>query len=117
MNAWARNPEAIKGFLRAFSKSVKDVIADPVAAVKTVKERDGIIDEKLELRRLKLAISTAIATADARAEGFGEVQKPRLALMASQVADAFGTKTRINPDTIFNSSYLPTKEQRNVLGK
>jgi len=113
----AKNPEAVKGFLRAFSKSVKDVIANPEAAVKTVKERDGIIDDKLELRRLKLAISTAIATPDARAEGFGEVRAPRLALMASQVSDAFGTKVRIDPNAVWNGSYLPSKEQRNVLGK
>ena len=113
----AKNPEAVKGFLRAFAKSVRDVIADPVAAVKTVKERDPIIDDKLELRRLKLAISGSIATPDARAEGFGEIRAPRLALMASQVADAFTTKARIDPNVIFNSSFLPSKEQRNVLGK
>ena len=113
----AKNPEAVKGFLRAFSRAVRDVIADPVAAIKTVKERDGIIDDKLELRRLKLAISTSIVTPDARAEGFGEIRAPRLALMASQVADAFATKNRIDPNVIFNSSFLPSKEQRNVLGK
>ncbi len=113
----SKNPEAVKGFLRAFARAVKDVIADPVAAVKTVKARDGIIDEALEVRRLKLAIATAIATPDARAEGFGEVKAPRLSLMASQVSDAFATKTRIDPATIFNSSFLPSKAQLNVLGK
>ncbi len=112
-----KNPEAVKGFLRAFSKAVKDVVADPDGSIKFVKERDAIIDEALEKRRLKLAISGSIATADARAEGFGDVSAPRLSLMASQVADAFATKERINPDKIWTSAYLPTKEQRNVLGK
>jgi NitT/TauT family transport system substrate-binding protein len=46
------------------------------------------------------------------------VRGPRLSLMASQVADAFGTKERINPDRIFDASYLPTKDARaGVLGK
>ena len=113
--AFARsNPEAVKGFLRAFTRAVKDVLADPDGAIKFVKERDGIIDENLERRRLRLAISSAIDTPDARAEGFGEVRGPRLALMASQVADAFSTRERINPDRIWNGSFLPTKEQRNV---
>ena len=112
-----KNPEAVKAFLRAFTKGAKDVIADPDGAIKFVKERDAIIDETLEKRRLKLAISSSIATADARAEGFGDVRGPRLSLMASQVADSFATKERINPDKIWDGGFLPSKEARNILGK
>lgn len=113
-----KNPEAVKAFLRAFTKAARDVIADPTTAIKVVKERDPIVDEALELRRLKLAIAGSIATADARNEGFGAVNGPRLSLMASQVADAFGTKERINPDRIFDASFLPSKDARmGVLGK
>ena len=42
---------------------------------------------------------------------------PRLALMASQVSDAFATKTRVNPDAVWNGSYLPAKAELNVLPK
>ncbi len=111
------NPEAIKAFLRAFTRGVKEVLADPDAAVKVVKARDPIIDEALEQRRLKLAIAGSIATADARAEGFGEIRAPRLALMASQVADAFGLKERLDPARIFDASFLPAKQDRDILGK
>ena len=109
-----KNPEAVKGFLRAFSKGVKDVIADPKAAVATVKARDGIVNEELELRRLKLALDATVLTPDAKAEGFGSVMGPRLSLMASQVADAYGTKERINPDAIWNGSFLPSAAERNI---
>jgi len=71
----------------------------------------------LERRRLKLAIESSIATADARAEGFGAVNEARLALMASQVADAFSTKTRIDPTTIWNGRFLPSAKERDILGK
>ena len=91
-----KNPEAVKAFLRAFTKGAKEVIANPKAAIAVVKERDGIINSELEERRLKLAIESAIATADAKAEGFGEVKLPRLALMSSQVADAFNTRQAEN---------------------
>jgi NitT/TauT family transport system substrate-binding protein len=111
------NPEAVKAFLRAFTKGARDVLADPDGSVRFVKERDAIIDEALEKRRLRLAIQGSIATADARAEGFGDIRPPRLALMASQVADAFATKDRINPDRIWNGSFLPTAAERNILGK
>ncbi|MDT7834826.1 ABC transporter substrate-binding protein [Aquabacterium sp. OR-4] len=109
-----KNPEAVKAFLRAFAKGAKAVIADPKAAVALVKERDGIANAELEERRLRMAIESSIATADARAEGFGDVKPPRLALMASQVADAYATKGRINPDAVWNGSYLPPAAERDI---
>jgi len=107
-------PEAVKAFLRAFTKGAKDVIADPKAAIEFVKARDGIINSELETRRLKLAIEGSVATADAKAEGFGAVSGPRLALMASQVADAFSTKGRVDPAAVWADGYLPTAAQRDI---
>jgi NitT/TauT family transport system substrate-binding protein len=112
-----RNPEAVTRFLRAFTRGVKDVIADPKAAVQYVKERDGIIDTGLETRRLMLALQNSVVTADARAEGFGDVSGPRLSLMVSQVNDVFGLKERILPDRIFTSAHLPSQAERNIFGK
>ncbi|MEC4720535.1 ABC transporter substrate-binding protein [Noviherbaspirillum sp. CPCC 100848] len=112
-----QKPEAIKGFLRAFAKAARDVMANPEEAIKSVKERDGLIDEKLELRRLKLAIASSIATANAKAEGFGQVSAPRMSLMASQVSDAYNTKTRVDPNAIWNASFLPSKAELNVFPK
>ena len=109
------NPAAIKSFLKAFAKGAKDVMANPAAAINDVKARDGILNVPLEIRRLQLAIDTVINSPDARAEGFGQLKGPRLALMASQVSDAFGTKTRVNPDAVWNGSFLPTTAELNVL--
>ncbi|PUE23444.1 taurine ABC transporter permease [Limnohabitans sp. JirII-29] len=111
------NPAAIKAFLSAFTKGMKDVIADPKAAIETVRARDGIINSELETRRLQLAIDTVINSPDARAEGFGQVKGPRLSLMASQVSDAFNTKNRVNADTIWNGSFLPTAKELDILPK
>jgi NitT/TauT family transport system substrate-binding protein len=109
-----KNPEAVKAFLRAFTKGVKDVIADPKAGIATVKARDGIINEELELRRLKLALDASVLTADARADTFGATNPGRLSLMASQVSDAFGTKERVNAAAIWNGSHLPAAAERDI---
>ena len=109
-----KNPEAVKAFLRAFTKGVKDVIADPKGAIVTLKARDGLVDAALEERRLKLALDATVLTADARAEGFGAVSGPRLSLMASQVSDAFGTKERVKPEAMWNGSFLPSAAERNI---
>jgi NitT/TauT family transport system substrate-binding protein len=109
-----KNPEVVKAFLRAFSKGMREVVADPKAAVAHVKQRDGIVNEELELRRLKMALDHTVLTPDARAEGFGVVNPGRLALMASQVSDAFGTKERVNPNAVWNGSFLPSAAELNI---
>ena len=109
------NPAAIKAFLSAFARGMKDVMARPEDAIQYVKQRDGIINTELETRRLKMCLDSVVNSPDARAEGFGQVVPQRLALMASQVSDAFGTKTRVNPDAVWNGSFLPTKAELNVL--
>jgi NitT/TauT family transport system substrate-binding protein len=108
------NPEAIKAFLSAFTKGAKEVMANPDASIQYVKARDGIINEALEKRRLRMAIADVVASPDARAEGFGAVNPARLSLMASQVSDAFNTKTRVNADAVWNGSFLPAKAELNV---
>jgi NitT/TauT family transport system substrate-binding protein len=109
------NPNAVKAFLAAFAKGAKSAMANPDAAIDHVKARDGIINVELERRRLKLAIDAVVASPDARTEGFGQVVPGRLSLMASQVSDAFNTKTRVNADAVWTAAYLPSKAELNVL--
>lgn len=109
------NPAAVKAFLAAFTKGAKEVMAKPDVAIQYVKNRDGIINIDLEERRLRMAIDAVIASPDARAEGFGQVNPGRLSLMASQVSDAFNTKTRVKVDDAWNGSFLPTKAELNIL--
>ncbi len=111
------NPAAVRAFLKAFAKGVKDVIDDPAKAIEAVKARDGIINTELETRRLKLAIDTVINSPDAHKEGFGQINPPRLALMASQVSDAFNTKNRITVESSWNGSFLPSAKELDILPK
>jgi len=108
-------PEALKAFLRAFTKGAKEVLAQPDVAIAFVKERDGIINVDLEKRRLRMAITDAIASPDARAEGFGQLNAARLSLMASQVSDTYGTKTRVDAGAVWNGSFLPSAAELNIL--
>jgi NitT/TauT family transport system substrate-binding protein len=111
------NPAAVKAFLAAFTKGAKDVINNPAAAIADVKARNEIINVELETRRLQLAIDTVINNASGREEGFGQISGPRLSLMASQVSDAFNTKTRVKVDDIWNGSFLPSAKELDILPK
>jgi len=111
------NPAALKAFLSAFAKGAKEVMAEPAAAIEAVKARDGIINPALETRRLQLAIDSVVASPDARKEGFGRADPARLSLMASQVSDAYATKTRVDAKAIWNPALLPSAAELDILPK
>ena len=90
-------------------------MANPAATIETVKARDGIINVALETRRLQLAVDSVVASPDARKEGFGQIVPGRMALMASQVSDAYGTKNRVDVKQVWNGSMLPGAAELNIL--
>jgi NitT/TauT family transport system substrate-binding protein len=110
-------PEAVKAFLRAFTKGMKDVLADPDGAIKYVKERDALVDEVLEKRRLRLAIDSTIITPEGKADGFGAIRPARMSDMVTQVSSAFDLKSPVKAEAIFDSSYLPAKADRMIYPK
>ena len=111
------NGPAVKAFLAAFAKGAKEVMVNPAAAIGVVKERDGIINVALETRRLQMAIDAVVASPDARKEGFGLINPARMALMASQVSDAYKTKTRVDVGAVWNGSVLPDAKELDILPK
>ena len=110
-------PEAVRGFLRAFTRAVRDVLSDPDGSIRYVKERDALIDEALERRRLHLAIQSVIATPVAKADGIGGTTPQRLSDMIAQVSTAFELKNKVSPEQVFNASFLPPKAERMVFSK
>jgi NitT/TauT family transport system substrate-binding protein len=110
-------PEAVRAFLRAFTRGARDLLADPDGAIRYVKERDALVDDALEKRRMRLAIETAIDTPTARRDGIGSVTKARMDGMVTQVSSAFDIKNPVRSDQVFNDAFLPPKADRLVFGK
>lgn len=107
----AENPKAIEAFLRAFNRALKDTIANPDAAVKAVMERNPLLNETDEVEKLKL-IMEFMDTPNTRSDGLGSIRKIKLDNQVDDIVAAFGLKTRVSPDGIFNSSYLPSRGAR-----
>lgn len=108
------NPEAVKGFLRAFNRALEHTLADPEGAIAYVHARDGLIDRELETRRLKLAIESVIDTEEARAHGAGAVDETRLANAIQLVADAYDLPEVPSAERVFTSRYLPERTERMI---
>ena len=109
--------EAVRAFLKAFAKGAKEAIADPQAAIASLKAKDGLVNVPLEVKRLKLTIDTAIDSKGAREEGFGQLRTERLGLMAEQVAKAYETKNPVPAQAVWNGSFLPSAAELDILPK
>ncbi len=107
------------GFLRAFTRGAKEVIADPDAAIKFVKDREPLIDAEVEKQRLRLALQVPIATPAAKAKGLGigGAEKANLDRMVREIVSAFGLKLSPNPDLMFNAGFMPPKPERMIFPK
>ena len=109
----AENPEAVRGFLRAVNRAIKEVVANPEAFIGLVKQRDPLVTEATELKRLKMMLEF-VDTPVARREGLGGINKLRFDSTIDRVVAAFGIKSTVSPDGIFNSSYLPAARERRL---
>jgi NitT/TauT family transport system substrate-binding protein len=107
------NPEAVRGFLRAINRAIKEVVANPDAHIGLVKQRDPLVTEATELKRLKMMIEF-VDTPVARKNGIGGIDKLRFDNTIDRVVAAFGIKNQVSPDGIFNSSFLPPSGQRKL---
>lgn len=108
----AENPQAVRGFLRALNRGIKETIADPRASVRYVKERDGIIDAALEERRLRFFLDNFVATPKAKALGIGSVEPDRLKSNVAQITEAFGLKQAVESTQLFTDAFLPPQADR-----
>jgi hypothetical protein len=76
----AEKPEAVRAFLHAFLKGLKDIVRRPVDAVDAVVRRDEALKKEVELERLRMAIRDNIVTPEVKANGYGAVDYARLGL-------------------------------------
>jgi NitT/TauT family transport system substrate-binding protein len=108
-----RGPQ-ITAFLRATIKALREIAADPRIGIAAVKAVDPLIDERLELTRLEMALRENILTERVAAYGVGEAAEERLAASIAQVTAAFGLPRAIAPGDLFDGRFLPPQAERRI---
>jgi NitT/TauT family transport system substrate-binding protein len=108
----AEKPEAVKGFLRAFLKGLKDTVQDPAAAIESVLKRDDGAQKEVEIERLRMAIRDNIVTPETRANGFGAIDTHRLDDSIAQTAMVYAFKSKPKAEELFDAEFLPPAAER-----
>ena len=108
----AEKPEAVKGFLRAFLKGLKDTVKDPTSAVDSVIRRNDVAKKDVELERLQMALKDNILTPEVKANGFGNIVPARLDAAIDQIGLTYKFKAKPKAGDIFDPSFLPPNADR-----
>jgi NitT/TauT family transport system substrate-binding protein len=110
----AEKPEAVKGFLRALLRGMRDTIRNPGTAVDAVLKRDDSTKKEVELERLRMAIRDNLVTPEVRANGFGAIDAARLDEAISQIALTHNFRAKPKAGDIFDATFLPPLADRRV---
>ena len=108
----ADKPEAVRAFLHAFLKGLKEIVRRPGDAVDAVVRRDETLRKEVELERLRMAIRDNIVTPEVKANGYGAVDLARLAESIDQIGLVYTFKAKPKADDIFDASFLPPADER-----
>jgi NitT/TauT family transport system substrate-binding protein len=109
----AEQPQAVRGFLRAFLRGLKMTVAAPDSALKYALDRSDTPRKNLELERLKMVIRENILTPEVKANGYGGIDAARFAAAIDQLALAYKFRAaKPKPDEIFDASFLPPEAER-----
>ena len=90
----AEKPEAIKGFIRALTKGLRDTVADTTAATATVIKRNDVAKADVEKERLELSLKQNFVTPWVAANGYGGIDKARFAKSIDQIGLTFNFKKK-----------------------
>jgi NitT/TauT family transport system substrate-binding protein len=108
------NPEAVRGFLRATVKGLKDIARDPELGVKAALAFEPLLNADIERERLRVALSCCIVTENVRKSGYGDIDQERLGKMIAIISQAYNLPRQPTVAEVFDPSYLPPLKDRMI---
>ena len=108
----AQNPNAVRGFLKALNRGIKDAHADRVAAVDSVIKRESLLNVAVERERLGLMFSFDMSAPETKDVGLGDIVDSRLERNIRIVVDANKLPRSPAPGEVFDRRFLPPLAER-----
>jgi len=107
-----QNREVLQGFVKAVIKGVRTMLGNPGQAIASVKKRDALLNDNIEIVRMRLMNEMSLLTPHVRQNGMSTVDRERFERSVGQVASASGLSDSPKIEDIFTSEFLPPKEDR-----
>jgi len=106
--------DAVRGFVRATIKGVRDMAEQPELAVAMAGRFEPLLKSDIERERLQLAMSCCILTPNVLKSGFGGVDTTRLERSIGQIVKAYDLPRTPSIEEMFDASYLPPPQDRMI---
>jgi len=107
-----KNGDLIKRFIKATIAGTRDTIKDPKAGMATLKKREPLFDEKLELDRWQLVLDYSMLSPEIKKNGFGAVDAQKMAKSITVNAAAYNVANPPPADKIYTLAFLPPQAER-----
>jgi NitT/TauT family transport system substrate-binding protein len=106
------NPQTVAAAVRGINNALKAAIANPDSAVATLTSRDKTSDLPLERERLLLMLKRLVLTDHIREAGLSTITPEHLDATIKTISDAYGIKTPLRGDQVFDARFLPPQAER-----
>jgi len=106
------NPKTVAAVVGASNRGLKEAIADPRAAVASLKSPIALLNMDIERDRLLFAHKNVTLTPFVAANGLGTVVPERMRQTVRAVLDSFGIKTDLPLDKVYTDRFLPPQAER-----
>ena len=105
-------PRALTEFIAAVNRGLKDVIADPDAAIAAVARRNPAIDIAANRARLVGTLALEMSHPEQTIRGLGDIDDARMSAAISLICEVKQLTLRPAVADIFDRSFLPPTETR-----
>lgn len=106
------NPDAVKGFLKALNRGVKDAMADPKAAIEAVQKREPLIKPEIERARLEATLSDEMTSPEISKIGHGDISDERMSKAIDILVSAKELPRTPKVGDVFDRSFMPPLADR-----
>jgi NitT/TauT family transport system substrate-binding protein len=107
-----KNPDAVRGFIKALNRGIKDALADRDAAVASVLKREPLLNAKVERERLDLTFDFDMSAPEMKNIGLGDVMDSRVEQNIKIMVDANSLPQTPTVGTVFDRRFLPPASER-----
>lgn len=109
-----KNPGIAAAFVKSSIAGLKLLLAEPDAAMASLKKREPLFDEALEKRRWAMTRDRSILTPNVRANGTGAIDTARAETLIRVNAEAYGVTNPPKAADMFTERFLPPASERKI---